>query len=251
MASKGTVGVVGTGIMGAPMAVNLAKAGYDVVAYNRTPAKAEALAGDGVRVARSVAEVGSAAPIVITMVPDTPDVLDVVEGPGGLAGSMAAGSVLVDMSTIAPGATRELSARLAERGIAMLDAPVSGGSWGAQQATLTIMAGGEQEVFDRCLPVFEALGKSVTLMGPSGMGQITKLVNQVLVAGTCSAVAEALVFAAAHGADLLKTIEAVGGGAAASWQLANLGPRMVNGDFAPGFMVRPPDGNCSRPHRPA
>ena len=238
MAQKDTVGVVGTGIMGAPMAVNLVKAGYDVVAYNRTPAKAEALAGDGVRVARSIAEVGAAAPIVITMVPDTPDVLDVVEGPDGLAASMAAGSVLIDMSTIAPGATRELAARLAERGIAMLDAPVSGGSWGAQQATLTIMAGGEQEVFDRCLPVFEALGKNVTLMGPSGMGQTTKLVNQILVAGTCSAVAEALVFAAAHGADLLKTIEAVGGGAAASWQLANLGPRMVNGDFAPGFMVK-------------
>ena len=238
MAQKDTVGVVGTGIMGAPMAVNLAKAGYDVVAYNRTPAKAEALTADGVRVASSVAEVGAAAPIVITMVPDTPDVLDVVEGPDGLAASMAAGSVLIDMSTIAPGATRELAARLAERGIAMLDAPVSGGSWGAQQATLTIMAGGEQEVFDRCLPVFEALGKNVTLMGPSGMGQTTKLVNQILVAGTCSAVAEALVFAAAHGADLLKTIEAVGGGAAASWQLANLGPRMVNGDFAPGFMVK-------------
>ena len=238
MAQKDTVGVVGTGIMGAPMAVNLAKAGYDVVAYNRTPAKAEALVGDGVRVARSIAEVGAAAPIVITMVPDTPDVLDVVEGPDGLAASMAAGSVLIDMSTIAPGATRELAARLGKRGIAMLDAPVSGGSWGAQQATLTIMAGGEQAVFDRCLPVFEALGKNVTLMGPSGMGQTTKLVNQILVAGTCSAVAEALVFAAAHGADLLKTIEAVGGGAAASWQLANLGPRMVNGDFAPGFMVK-------------
>ena len=238
MAQKGTIGMVGTGIMGAPMAVNLAKAGYDVIAYNRTPAKAEALVGDGVRVALSIAEVGAAAPVVITMVPDTPDVLDVVEGPGGLAGSMAAGSVLIDMSTIAPGATRELAARLGERGIAMLDAPVSGGSWGAQQASLSIMAGGEQAVFDRCLPVFEALGKSVTLMGPSGMGQTTKLVNQILVAGTCSAVAEALVFAAAHGADLLKTIEAVGGGAAASWQLANLGPRMVSGDFAPGFMVK-------------
>ena len=238
MASKGTVGVVGTGIMGAPMAVNLAKAGYDVVAFNRTPAKAEAIAGERIRVARSVAEVGSAAPIVITMVPDTPDVLEAVEGPGGLAGSMAAGSVLIDMSTIAPGATRELAARLRERGIAMLDAPVSGGSWGAQEGTLTIMAGGEQGVFERCLPVLEAMGKSITLMGLSGMGQTTKLVNQILVAGTCSAVAEALVFAAAHGADLLKTIEAVGAGAAGSWQLANLGPRMVKGDFAPGFMVK-------------
>ena len=120
----------------------------------------------------------------------------------------------------------------------MLDAPVSGGSWGAEQGTLTIMAGGAPETFDRCLPVLEAMGKSITLMGPSGMGQTTKLVNQILVAGTASAVAEALVFAAAQGADLLKTIEAVAGGAAGSWQLANLGPRMVQGDFAPGFMVK-------------
>jgi 3-hydroxyisobutyrate dehydrogenase len=172
------------------------------------------------------------------MVPDTPDVLACVEEPGGLAGVMQPGSVLIDMSTVAPGATRELAGRLADRGIAMLDAPVSGGSWGAQSGTLTIMAGGEQAVFDRCMPVFEAMGKTITLMGPSGMGQTTKLVNQILVAGTVSAVAEALVFAAAQGADLLKTIEAVAGGAAGSWQLANLGPRMAQGDFAPGFMVK-------------
>ena len=233
-----TVGVVGTGIMGAPMARNLAKAGFDVIAYNRTPAKAEALRGDGVTVVESIAEVGRRASIVITMVPDTPDVLAVVEGEGGLIGAMAPGSVLVDMSTISPGETRALASRLAASGVAMLDAPVSGGSWGAQQATLTIMVGGEQETFERCLPVFEAMGKSITLMGPSGMGQTTKLVNQILVAGTASAVAEALVFAAAQGADLLKTIEAVSGGAAGSWQLANLGPRMVKGDFAPGFMVK-------------
>ncbi len=212
-----TVGVVGTGIMGAPMARNLAKAGFAVVAYNRTPEKARALESDGVAVAGSIAEVGRRATIVITMAP---------------------GSVFIDMSTISPGETRALAARLADRGIAMLDAPVSGGSWGAQQATLTIMVGGEQETFDRCLPVFDAMGKSITLMGPSGMGQTTKLVNQILVAGTASAVAEALVFAAAQGADLLKTIEAVSGGAAGSWQLANLGPRMVQGDFAPGFMVK-------------
>ena len=233
-----TVGVVGTGIMGAPMARNLAKAGFDVVAYNRTPSKAEVLKADGVSVAESIAEVGRRAAVVITMVPDTPDVLSVVEGDGGLAGAMAAGSALVDMSTISPAETRGLAARLAAKSIAMLDAPVSGGSWGAQQATLTIMVGGEQETFDRCLPVFEAMGTSITLMGPSGMGQTTKLVNQILVAGTASAVAEALVFAAAQGADVLKTIEAVSGGAAGSWQLANLGPRMVKGDFAPGFMVK-------------
>jgi 3-hydroxyisobutyrate dehydrogenase len=233
-----SVGVIGTGIMGAPMAKNLAGAGFEVVAFNRTPAKADALKADGVRVAGSIAEVGASCSVVITMVPDTPDVLGVVEGDGGLAGVMKSGSLLIDMSTIAPGATRDLAARLAERGIAMLDAPVSGGSWGAQQGTLTIMVGGEQAVFDRAMPLFEAMGKSITLMGSSGMGQTTKLVNQILVAGTVSAVAEAMVFAAAHGADLLKTIEAVAGGAAGSWQLSNLGPRMVQGDFAPGFMVK-------------
>ena len=232
------IGVVGTGIMGGPMALNLVKAGFEVTAYNRTPARAEALAKDGVTVAKSIAEVGESCTVVLTMVPDTPDVLQVVEGEGGLASSMKDGSVLIDMSTIAPGPTSELASRLANNGIAMLDAPVSGGSWGAQQGTLSIMVGGEQAAFDRCLPVFEAMGKTITLMGPSGMGQTTKLVNQILVVGVASTVAEALVFAAANGADLLKTIEAVGGGAAGSWQLSNLGPRMVQGDFAPGFMVR-------------
>ena len=232
------IGVVGTGIMGGPMALNLVKGGFEVMAFNRTPARAEALESGGVRVAKSIAEVGEACSVVITMVPDTPDVLACVEEPGGLAGAMQPDSVLIDMSTVAPGATRELAGRLADRGIAMLDAPVSGGSWGAQSGTLTIMAGGEPAVFDRCMPVFEAMGKTITLMGPSGMGQTTKLVNQILVAGTVSAVAEALVFAAAQGADLLKTIEAVAGGAAGSWQLANLGPRMAQGDFAPGFMVK-------------
>ena len=233
-----SIGVVGTGIMGAPMAQNLAKAGFKITVYNRTRARAEAIAGGNIAVADSIAQVGVACSVVITMVPDTPDVLAVVEGQGGLASSMKRGSVLIDMSTVAPGATRELAKRLAAKGIAMLDAPVSGGSWGAQQGTLTIMVGGDKATFDRCRPVFEAMGKSITLMGPSGMGQTTKLVNQILVAGTASAVAEALVFAAGQGADLLKTIEAVSGGAAGSWQLANLGPRMVRGDFAPGFMVK-------------
>jgi 3-hydroxyisobutyrate dehydrogenase-like beta-hydroxyacid dehydrogenase len=213
------IGVIGTGIMGGPMALNLVKGGFKVTAYNRTATRARALASGGVDVAKSIFEVGDKCSVVITMVPDTPDVLDVVDGDGGLASSMKAGSVLIDMSTVAPGATRELAERLAGQGIAMLDAPVSGGSWGAQQGTLTIMVGGEQATFDRCVPVLEAMGKNITLMGPSGMGQTTKLVNQILVAGTASAVAEALVFASAHGADLLKTIEAVSGGTSRRWRL--------------------------------
>ena len=238
MAARETIGFVGTGIMGAPMARNLAQAGFAVTAHNRTAAKAEALREHGVAVAESPGEAARGASVVITMLPDTPDALAVAEGEGGLAEAMEPGSVLVDMSTISPGETRALAERLAKRGIAMLDAPVSGGSWGAEQGTLTIMVGGERETFERCLPIFEAMGKTITLMGPSGMGQTTKLVNQILVAGTCAAVAEALVFAAAQGADLLRTIEAVSGGAAGSWQLANLGPRMARRDFAPGFMVK-------------
>ena len=238
MAERGAVGFVGTGIMGAPMARNLAQAGFAVTAHNRTAAKAEALREHGVAVAGSPAEAARGASVVITMLPDTPDVLAAVEGEGGVAEAMAPGGVFIDMSTISPGETRALADRLAGRGIAMLDAPVSGGSWGAEQGTLTIMVGGEREAFERCLPALEAMGKTITLMGPSGMGQTTKLVNQILVAGTCAAVAEALVFASAQGADLLKTIEAVSGGAAGSWQLANLGPRMARRDFAPGFMVK-------------
>ncbi len=238
MAEREAVGFVGTGIMGAPMARNLAQAGFAVTAYNRTAAKAEALREHGVAVAESLAEAARGASVVIAMLPDTPDVLAAVEGDGGVAEAMEPGGVFIDMSTISPGETRALAERLAGRGIAMLDAPVSGGSWGAEQGTLTIMAGGEREAFERCLPVFEAMGKTITLMGPSGMGQTTKLVNQILVAGTCAAVAEALVFASAQDADLLRTIEAVSGGAAGSWQLANLGPRMARRDFAPGFMVK-------------
>lgn len=232
------IGIVGTGIMGGPMARNLAAGGFDVTAFNRTSARAEELRPSGVEVAKSVSELGEKCSVVITMVPDTPDVIDVIEGKDGLASSMKEGTVLIDMSTVSPAETRKLASRLMAKGIGMLDAPVSGGSWGAQQGTLTIMAGGDQATFDRCLPVLNAMGKSITLMGPSGMGQTTKLVNQILVAGTASAVAEALVFAASQGADLLKTIEAVAGGAAGSWQLANLGPRMVQGDFEPGFMVK-------------
>jgi 3-hydroxyisobutyrate dehydrogenase len=237
MSTEKTVGFIGLGIMGAPMARNLAKAGFQVVAWNRTRSKAEALQGDGITVADSPKAVGEACPVVITMVSDTPDLMAVAEGPDGVGEGLSAGSILIDMSTVAPGATRELAERLSKRGISMLDAPVSGGSTGAEQGTLAIMVGGKEEAFQWCLPIFQAMGKTITHMGPSGMGQTTKLVNQILVVGTLSTVAEALTFAAAQGADLQRTIEAVAGGAAGSWQLQNLGPRMVEGDFTPGFMV--------------
>jgi 3-hydroxyisobutyrate dehydrogenase len=234
---KPVVGFIGLGIMGQPMARNLLKAGFGLVVYTRTRRKADGLLAEGARWADSPAAVARQAPMVITMVTDSPDVEQVVLGPQGIIEGVRPGGMVIDMSTVSPRVERAIAQQLATRGVAYMDAPVSGGSWGAIQGTLAIMVGGEEDAFRRVLPIFEAMGKSITYMGPSGAGQVTKLVNQVLVAVTLSGVAEALVFGAKAGADLLKTIEAVKGGAAGSWQLANLGPRIVKGDFAPGFMI--------------
>jgi 3-hydroxyisobutyrate dehydrogenase len=234
---KTVVGFIGLGIMGQPMARNLLKAGFGLVVYTRTRRKADGLLAEGARWADSPAAVARQALMVITMVADSPDVEQVVLGPQGVIEGVRPGGVVIDMSTVSPRVERAIAQQLATRGVAYMDAPVSGGSWGAIQGTLAIMVGGEEDAFRRVLPIFEAMGKSITYMGPSGAGQVTKLVNQVLVAVTLSGVAEALVFGAKAGADLLKTIEAVKGGAAGSWQLANLGPRIVKGDFAPGFMI--------------
>ena len=234
---KPVVGFIGLGIMGQPMARNLLKAGFGLVVYTRTRRKADGLLAEGARWADCPAAVARQAPMVITMVPDSPDVEQVVLGPQGVIEGVHPGGVVIDMSTVSPRVERAIAQQLATRGVAYMDAPVSGGSWGAIQGTLAIMVGGEEDAFRRVLPIFEAMGKSITYMGPSGAGQVTKLVNQILVAVTLSGVAEALVFGAKAGADLLKTIEAVKGGAAGSWQLANLGPRIVKGDFAPGFMI--------------
>ena len=232
------IGFIGLGIMGLAMARNLLKAGHPVVAYNRTSSKAEELAEDGATTAANPREVSEQATIIITMVTDSPDVEEVVLGRDGVIEGIQRNAVLIDMSTISPSVTRAIAEQVEEKGGWMLDAPVSGGSWGAIEGTLSIMVGGEKSVFDSCLPVFQAMGKNIVHTGPNGMGQTTKLVNQILVAGTMNAVAEAMVFAASSSADLEATIEAVKGGAAGSWQLQNLGPRLIKGDFAPGFMVR-------------
>ena len=236
--AAGPVGLIGLGIMGMPMARNLMKGGFPVVVYNRTTSKADALTEEGATKVSSPREVAEACSVTITMVTDSPDVEDVVLGPGGAIEGIGKDAVLIDMSTISPSVTREINAKLKEKGTHMLDAPVSGGSWGAIEGTLAIMVGGDKAIFDRCLPVFEAMGKTITHVGANGMGQTTKLINQILVAGNMNAVAEAMVYAAKAGADLETTIKAVGGGAASSWQLLNLGPRLIKGDFAPGFMVR-------------
>ena len=233
------IGFVGLGIMGAPMALHLIKAGFSLKVYNRSdrPRVQEVVDAGGQRVAtpRAAAE-GS--DVVITIVTDTPDVESVILGEDGVIHSVKQGGTVIDMSTISPRVTQEIAALLKDKGVDMLDAPVSGGDVGAQNGTLSIMVGGEQDVFDACMPVFDAMGKSINLIGGHGAGQTTKACNQTAVAGANLAMAEALMLAAASDLDVGKVVDAISGGAAGSWQLTNLGPRIVKGDFAPGFMVR-------------
>jgi 2-hydroxy-3-oxopropionate reductase len=231
------IGVIGLGIMGKPMARNLLKAGFALTVYNRTRSKAEELGREGAEVADSPAAVARASTITITIVTDSPDVEAVVLGKDGVIEGAAAGAVLIDMSTISPDVTRSVGARLAERGIAMLDAPVSGGERGAIDGTLSIMAGGDAAVFERCRPVFEAMGKKLVHCGPLGAGQTVKLCNQIVVGINNLAMSECLVFAAAAGVSVDRTLEAVSAGAAGSWALSNLAPKVLRRDFSPGFKV--------------
>jgi len=231
------VGFIGLGIMGMPMARNLIKAGFEVVVYNRTTSKAEQMASEGAKKADSPKELAGETPVVITIVSDTPDVESVILGENGIIEGIKPDSVVIDMSTISPQATQKIAARLREREAHMLDAPVSGGDQGAISGTLSIMVGGDAQIFKRCQPILEAMGKNIIHVGSNGMGQTVKLMNQILVAGTLNAVVEALIFAQKSGVDLEKAIDAVKGGAAGSWQLSNLAPRIIKRDFQPGFMV--------------
>lgn len=234
---KEKIGFIGLGIMGRPMSLNLLKAGFDVTVCNRTESKTDEPCSKGACKAAFPAEVAENCPIIITIVSDTPDVESVILGKNGIIETAVPGTVVIDMSTISPEATRTFAAKLKEKGIFMLDAPVSGGEQGAIDGTLSIMVGGEKDAFERCLPVFQAMGKNIIHIGPNGSGQTVKLVNQILVSGTLSSVVEALVFAKKSGVDLVKTIDAVKGGAAASWQLSNLAPKIIERDFNPGFMI--------------
>ena len=233
------IGFIGLGIMGAPMARNLLAAGYSLKVYNRSdrPRVQEVVDAGGERVA-TPKEAAAGSQVVITIVTDTPDVEDVILGKNGVIEGVEEGTTVIDMSTVSPRVTREIAAALKEKEVGMLDAPVSGGDVGARQGTLSIMVGGEQQVFDECLPVFEAMGKNINLIGGNGAGQVTKLCNQIGVAVANLAMAEALMLAAASDLDVAKVVDAISGGAAGSWQLTNLGPRVLQGDFDPGFMVR-------------
>src|SRR5215218_8565009 len=231
------VGFVGLGIMGRPMAKNLLKAGFSVTAYNRSPGPGEELAEAGADVVATAREAAVGAAAVITNVTDSPDVEHVILGPDGVIKGAAAGTVVIDMSTISPAVTRRIGAALAERGVTMLDAPVSGGDAGAIAGTLAIMVGGDAAALERVRPLFEAMGQRITHCGPLGAGQTVKLCNQVAITGALLGVCEALLFAQKSGVDPAVMVEAISAGAAGSWQLSNLAPKMIKRDFAPGFKV--------------
>ena len=231
------IGFLGLGTMGAAMAGNLAKGGFAVTGWNRTPDRAPELAQLGVERAATPADVARASEVIVICVSDTPDVDAVVFGPSGLVEGARAGQLVVDCSTISPSATRDFAARLADRGIDLVDAPVSGGSEGAQKATLTIFCGGEAAAVERARPILEAMGRTITHVGPSGAGQAVKAVNQVILAGTYLGVAEGVVLAAKAGLDVGQVVEALAGGAAQSWVLANRSGRMLANEYPLGFKV--------------
>ncbi|HXN87566.1 MAG TPA: NAD(P)-dependent oxidoreductase [Candidatus Binataceae bacterium] len=226
---------IGTGIMGAPMARRLLKGGHKVAAFNRTPEKAQRLAADGAVVVADPSKAAQDAEIIFVMVSDTPDVEAVI---ARIRPALKKGQLVIDMSTISPVSERATSESLREIGVDYLDAPVSGGETGAIEGTLAIMVGGEKGAFDRAKPILELLGKRITYMGPSGAGQMTKLANQIAVSITLEAAAEALAFAKAGGLDPSQVLEAIGAGAAASWQLNNLGPKIIASDWRPGFFIK-------------
>ena len=229
------IGWIGTGIMGAPMARRLIGGGHRVRVFNRTPERARAMVADGASVASDAAACAAGAEVVFIMVPDTPDVEATV---AKIEPALKAGQLVVDMSTVAPAAERAIAARLKPSGVDYLDAPVSGGDVGAREGTLAIMVGGEANAFERARPLFELMGKRVTHMGAPGAGQMTKLANQIAVALALEAAAEAIKFARAGGLDPARMVEAIGTGAAGSWQLSNLGPKIIAGDYRPGFFIK-------------
>jgi 2-hydroxy-3-oxopropionate reductase len=238
LSNKPIVGFIGLGIMGKPMAQNLLHAGYPLVVLNRSQAAVDELAGEGAQRGASPRDVASRSQVVITMLPDSPDVEAVVLGNDGVAQGIAGGALYIDMSTIAPATARKIAESLGGRGVDVLDAPVSGGEQGAKNAALSIMAGGNEAAFERAKPIFEALGKNIVHVGPSGAGQVTKACNQIVVGVTLEAVAEALALADASGVDPAKVRAALLGGFAQSKVLEVHGQRMIDRNFVPGFKAK-------------
>lgn len=235
-----TIGFIGLGLMGRPMAKNLLKAGFPLIVNSRSPAPVDDLVASGATRAASPAEVARHATRIFTMVPDSPDVELVLEGPDGVFGAMQPGTILVDTSTIAPSTARRLAARAASLGAVMLDAPVSGGDIGAEAGTLSIMVGGDQAAFDAMKPLFDVMGnpERVVRIGDSGAGQLCKACNQIVIGGTLAAVAEAFIMARKAGVDPAKVREALLGGFAASRVLELHGERILKGNYTPGFRAK-------------
>lgn len=233
-----TIGFIGLGIMGKPMAQNILKAGYSLIILNRHPEVTHEFVAQGARSADSPRDVAAQSQVVITMLPDSPQVEEVILGPHGVLEGANAGLTVIDMSTISSVVTRHIATRLAERGVAMLDAPVSGGDKGAIAGTLSIMVGGDAEVFARCLPLFQAMGKTIVHVGESRAGQVVKSCNQIVVALTIEAVSEALVLGSKAGVDPAKILQVLSGGLAANKVMELRGEGMRTHSFTPGFRVR-------------
>jgi 3-hydroxyisobutyrate dehydrogenase len=231
------IGFIGLGIMGRGMAHNLIRAGFPLRIWNRTASRMDELVQAGATAASGPADVAAHSDIIISCVSDTPDVEAVLLGADSVIDGAQPGALVIDMSTISPIVTRTIAARLNERGIRMLDAPVSGGSEGAARGTLSIMIGGDAADVARAMPVLQAMGKTITHVGGQGDGQTVKLVNQILVVGNALAMSEALLFAQAGGLDLEKTLAAVSQGAGGSWMLSNRGPQILARDWRPGFTI--------------
>jgi 3-hydroxyisobutyrate dehydrogenase len=231
------IGFCGMGTMGAAMAANVARAGFPLSLWNRTPGRAELPLSLGATEAPSPRELAAGSDVVVICVSDTPDVEAVLFADDGVAAGMPEGGLIIDCSTIAPGATREFAERLADARVGLVDAPVSGGSEGAEKGTLTIMVGGSDADVARAVPVLEAMGRSITHMGPSGAGQATKAVNQVILSGVYLGVAEGMVLAMKSGLDAEKVAQALSGGAAGSWVLDNRSGRMIDNDYPLGFRI--------------
>ena len=234
---RGSVAFLGLGTMGAAMAANLARAGFTVTGWNRSPGRGAELAELGVTIADSAAAAVAGADMVVICVSDTPDVEAVLFGPDGVVAGARPGTLIIDCSTIAPSGSWDFAARLAEHDLRMVDAPVSGGSEGAKNATLTIFVGGDAADVQRARPVLEAMGRTITHVGQTGAGQAVKAVNQVILAGAYLGVAEGIVLALKAGLDVELVVGALGGGAAQSWVLANRSGRMIANDYPLGFKV--------------
>ena len=232
------VAFIGLGTMGGPMALNVMKAGHDLIVHNRTAKKEEPLVSHGANRAASPREAALDVDVIVTSLSDTPDVEQVVLGDNGVIQGARTGAVLVDMSTISPDATRRIAQALGTKGIKMVDAPVSGGSEGAVQGTLTIMVGGEPVDVQRVMPVLKAMGTKITHVGPIGAGQLTKAINQTIIAGGYLSVAEGMALGLKAGLDMEKVVQAISGGAADSWVLNHRSTNMINNSYPLGFRVR-------------